>query len=141
MGFVLSFDAKNAVFRIAFEGRLTDADLFAGYAAVSAYVALHPPSASIVDYSGVTSNELSIKAVRDLVRSPRAMPKGFLRINVAPRDGIYGLARMFQILSEEGRPELRVVRTMDEARSLLGVESLEFLPVGQTNAAPKDSSQ
>jgi hypothetical protein len=135
MGFVLSFDTKNAVFRIAFEGRLTDADLLAGYAAVSGYVASHPECASIVDYSGVTSNEVSMKTVTDLIRSPRAMPKGFLRINVAPRDAIYGMARMFQILSEKDRPELRVVRTMDEARVLLGVESLEFLPIGQTDAA------
>jgi len=139
MGFALSFDSKNTVLRIAFEGRLTDADLLAGYSAAKTYVASHPPCASIIDYSGITSNELSMNAVTNLVRLPRAMPPGFLRINVAPKDGIYGLARMFQILSEEGRPELRVVRTVEEARVLLGVESLEFAPIEQTGAPPREN--
>jgi len=135
MGFALSFDARNKVLRIAFEGRLTDADLAGGYEAARSYVATHPECASIVDYSGVTSNELSLKAVTNLVNSPRAMPRGFLRINVAPKDGIYGMARMFQLLSEQGRPELRVVRTMEEACALLGVASLEFSPMGESGAA------
>lgn len=139
MGFALSFDVKHAVLRIAFEGRLTDADLFAGYSAVGSYVASHPPCASIVDYSDITSNEFTIKAVANLARSPRAMPPGFLRINVAPTDEIYGMARMFQMLSEENRPELRVVRTMDDALALLGVESLEFLPTAPSDAAPQKS--
>lgn len=46
-----------------------------------------------------------------------------------PRDFIYGLARMFQILTEETQPELRVVRTMEEAYRLLEVSSPEFEPV------------
>jgi hypothetical protein len=139
MGFALSFDTKHAVLRIAFEGRLTDADLLAGYTAARSYVASHPPCASLVDYSDITSNELTMKGVANLARSPRAMPPGFLRINVAPKDGIYGMARMFQILSEEGRPELRVVRTMEEARALLGVESLEFSPIEGSGVSPQES--
>jgi hypothetical protein len=37
--------------------------------------------------------------------------------------------RMFQILSETSRPDLYVVRTMDEADRLLLVDSPEFKPV------------
>ncbi|MGA7629472.1 MAG: hypothetical protein WCB11_01815 [Terriglobales bacterium] len=43
-----------------------------------------------------------------------------------PQIFIYGLARMFQILGEKSRPELQVVRTMEEAYQLLGVEDPEF---------------
>jgi len=39
------------------------------------------------------------------------------------------MMRMLQILSEESRPELHVVRTMDEAYRLLLVKSPEFSPV------------
>jgi hypothetical protein len=39
------------------------------------------------------------------------------------------MVRMFQILGEDTRPDLRIVRTMDEAHRLLGVESPEFSPV------------
>lgn len=126
MGFSLSFDARNAVLRFAFEGCLTDAELFAGYEALRVYAASNPPGNSIVDYSGVTQNLLSTQTIQKLSQMPSAIPKGYLRIHVAPSDVIYGLARMFQILTEEQRPELRVVRSMKEACDLLGVERLEF---------------
>jgi len=46
-----------------------------------------------------------------------------------PRDFTYGLARTFQILTQETRPELQVVRTMEEAYRLLEVCSPEFHPL------------
>lgn len=46
-----------------------------------------------------------------------------------PQIFIYGLARMFQILGEKNRPELQVVRTLDEAYTMLGVEFPDFHPV------------
>jgi hypothetical protein len=39
------------------------------------------------------------------------------------------MMRMLQILSEESRPELHVVRTLDEAHRLLLIESPEFSSV------------
>ncbi len=126
MGFSLSFDHQHSILRVAFDERLTDADLLDAHGFLRRYFASHPPCASILDYSGVKTNEVSIQTVRHLVFLPRAMSDGFLRINVTPSDVMYGMARMFQILSEEGRPELRVVRTMDEACALLGVPSLDF---------------
>lgn len=52
-----------------------------------------------------------------------------MRVLVVPKAIIYGMARMFQILGEKTRPDLHVVRTMDEAYRLLRVESPEFGPV------------
>ncbi len=135
MGFSLSFDKQNYVLRLAFEERLTDADLLDAYAFLRRYFTSNPPCVSILDYSSVQVSDLSIQTVRHLTTLPRAMANGFLRINVAPSDVVYGLARMFQILSEEGRPELRVVRTMDEACALLEVESLDFQPLSEAQIA------
>ena len=42
---------------------------------------------------------------------------------------MFGLARMFQILSSETRPNFRVVRTMDEALDLIEVKSPMFSPI------------
>ena len=53
-----------------------------------------------------------------------------MRVAVAPQDLLFGMIRMLQIRSEKTRPELHVVRTMDEAYRLLLVESPEFSPVG-----------
>ncbi len=48
---------------------------------------------------------------------------------VAPGDLVYGLSRMFAVLGEETRPNLRVVRTMQEAYSLLEIVSPQFSPI------------
>jgi hypothetical protein len=53
-----------------------------------------------------------------------------MRVVVAPQDFLFGMMRMLQILSEEARPELHVVRTLDEAYRLLRIESPEFSPIG-----------
>ncbi len=135
MGFSLSFDKQRCVLRVAFEERMTDADLLEAYSTLRKYFACNPPCASILDYSNVKASEVSIQTVRNLAALPRAMSDGFLRVNVTPSDVLYGMARMFQILVEEGRPELRVVRTMEEAYALLEVESLNFLPLSEAQIA------
>jgi hypothetical protein len=61
--------------------------------------------------------------------SPPALPPGYIRVLVIPQLFIYGLARMFQILGEKSRPDLQVVRTMEEAYHLLGVEFPDFRPL------------
>jgi hypothetical protein len=47
-------------------------------------------------------------------------------LNVAPESVIYGMARMFQMLSGDARPNFRVVHTMHEALDLIGVQSPSF---------------
>jgi hypothetical protein len=77
----------------------------------------------------VTKCEVSSSAIRQVATAQPAFPAGQMRVLVIPREFIYGLARMFQILSEETRPELRVVRTMEEAYRLLELASPDFQPV------------
>jgi hypothetical protein len=48
---------------------------------------------------------------------------------VAAKDVVYGATRMFQVLSENTRKNVHVVRTLDEAYKLLGIESPRFVPV------------
>ena len=133
MGAVIDFDARNTILRVTVEGQLTDAILLGAYASVARYVASHGPCRAIVNISGVTKLEVSRKAVRELAQSSPAIPTGYMRVIVAPLDSMYGMARTFQILSELTRPDLRVVRTMDDAYRLLRVESPEFGPVSCFN--------
>jgi len=99
------------------------------YATATKYMASHPPCRGILDLSRVTDFEVSSDAIRQVAAAPLALPGGYMRVLVIPQIFIYGLARMFQILGEKTRPELQVVRTMDEAYCLLGVESPEFRAV------------
>jgi len=129
MSFVLEFDAKDNILRITPRGCLTDAILADVYATVTSYVASHPPCRGILDLSEVTQFEVSSNAIRRLARISPAFPAGYMRVLVAPKGHVYGMARMFQILTEETRPDLHIVRTIDEAHALLRVESPEFTPV------------
>ena len=129
MGYVLDFDAKNSLLRVSVEGRVTDAILWDAYTTVANYMETHGPCRGLVDVSAVTKFDVSSSAIRELTRRPPAIPKGYMRVFVAPLDSMYGMVRMFQILTELTRPELHVVRSVDEAYRLLRVESPEFSPV------------
>jgi hypothetical protein len=129
MGFVMDFDPTNNILRLTVEGRLTGAMLHGGYEAVTRYVVSHSPSRGILDLSRVTEVEVSSDAIRQLTKLPPAFPTGYMRIVVAPRLFVYALCRMFQILGEETRPDLHVVRSTGEAYRLLCVQSAEFVPV------------
>jgi hypothetical protein len=126
---VVDFDAKNNILRGTLEGPITGALLLDLYKKGTDFVAAHPPCRAILDFSGVTDFEVSSEAIRQVAAAPPAIPAGYMRVLVIPQIFIYGLARMFQILGEKSRPELQVVRSLDEAYHLLGVENPEFHPI------------
>jgi hypothetical protein len=129
MGFVLDFEARNNILRVTVEGRLTDAIMSDGYAAASRYVLSHPPCRGIIDLSKVAEYDVSTDALRQLAGTSPPSARAEMRIVIGPRDHVYGMNRMFQALAEKARPNLQIVRTMDEACRLLRVEAPEFVPV------------
>jgi hypothetical protein len=126
---LVDFDAKNNILRATLSGRMTGARLLEFYAAVAKFMSTHPPCRGILDFSAVTGFEVNSNAIRQVAEAPPVFPKGYMRVLVVPKDFIYGMARMFQIITERTRPELQVVRTLDDAYLLLKVESPEFSPV------------
>jgi hypothetical protein len=125
----VDFDKENNILRGTLEGPMTGAILLELCAGASKYMASHPPCRAILDFSRVTDFEVSSDAIRQVAAAPPVVPPGYMRVLVIPQIFIYGLARMFQILGEKTRPELQVVRTLDEAYRLLGVRSPEFYSV------------
>jgi hypothetical protein len=128
MGFFIEFDAKNNIVRGTLEGRVTDAILLDSYGIAARYAASHLPCRGIWNFSDVPNFDVSSDAIRQMVGRPPIITTGYMRVIVAPQDMPFGMMRMLQILSVETRPELHVVRTMDEAYRLLLVESPEFSP-------------
>ena len=122
----MEFDAKNNILRGALRGRVTDAILLDCYEAAAKYATSHPPCRGLWDFSEVTEFEVSSAAIRKVAGRAPIIATGYMRVAVASQDFLFGMMRMLQILSEESRPELHVVRTMDEAYRLLQVESPEF---------------
>ncbi|HEX4427108.1 MAG TPA: hypothetical protein VH079_17040 [Terriglobales bacterium] len=137
MVFNMSFDARNNLLRVTLEGEVTDAILADSYATAAKYVAANPPCRGVWDFSKVTQFEVSTDTIRELARTSPIIVSGHMRVVVAPQDHLYGMARMFQILGQETRSDLHVVRTMDEAYCLLQVELPEFVPIERAGRLTK----
>jgi hypothetical protein len=129
LAYCFEFDSSTGILRCRLAGDVTDESLQECYEVAGKYAARTNPGVGIMDFSNVASFNVSSQTVRDLAsRTPR-MPGSRPRVLVAPSTQIYGLARMFQEIGSEARPEVHVVRSLDEAYTLLGVREPQFEPV------------
>ena len=129
---IVDFDAANNILRATIEGQITGEILLNFHDVATKYLAAHPRCRVILDLSPVTEFAVSSEAIRRLAAAPLLLGSaGDMWILVIQKDVIYGLARMFQILTETKGSycELHVVRTMDEAYELLQVKCPAFRPV------------
>jgi hypothetical protein len=80
-----------------------------------------PGFSQLFDFALVAQAELSMDAIHYLAeRNPFGL--GSKRAFVAPADLMYGLSRMFQVLTMEHQDELSVFRDMHEARKYLSLD-------------------
>ena len=126
MSYRLEFDKDNKVLCTAFEGQLSFADFLPSEVETRRYIQEKTPVAGIWDYSEVTSFDVSPIEVRQMAKMPPIYPPGVPRFAIAPSDYVYRMFRMFQILGEENRPDLQVVRTRKEAYKILGFQGMNF---------------
>jgi hypothetical protein len=131
MGFWFEFDPVNNILLGRFAGRLTDELLADYYLAVRKNSTATDARAGIFDLSHVTEVAVSTEYIRNLANQRPAMPNTFTRpsILVVPTLLGSGLARMFQIAGAPTRPLLQIVQTVDEAFTVLGVQSPHFEPL------------
>jgi hypothetical protein len=120
------FDRDNKVFCTSYEEELSLADFLSVGEETRRRILDMNPVAGMSDFSEVTSFALSSAEVRQMAETPPVYPPGIPRFVVAPRDYIYGMARMFQMFAEVNRPELQVVRTRLEAYKILGLQGMNF---------------
>jgi hypothetical protein len=130
MSYKFDFDSTNRILRCRFEGRVTDEELANYLRIVGQYVALTGPRGGMTDLSAVTSFEVTFEAIRTLASwLPVVPPMGRPRVILAPPDHIFWIARMFEVEAEVTRPNLYVVRTLKEARAILGAQEFHFEPI------------
>jgi hypothetical protein len=129
MSFRIEFDAKNNILRGTLKGKVTDAILLDCYSAAAECAASHTPCRGIWDFSDVTEFKVSNATIKQAAVRRPIIPSGHMRVVVASHDFLFGMMRMLQLLSEDTRPELLVVRTMDEAYRWLDVDAPDFAPV------------
>ena len=130
MPYRIVYDPTNRILRARFEGRVTDDELKEVYRLGQAQAARIDPRAGITDFSDVTTLAFSSETIHELAASTPIMrdPRRPV-VFVAPTPHIFGMARMFEMLGAETRPNLHVVRTLEEAYELLGVREPQFEPI------------
>jgi hypothetical protein len=126
MNYFFEVDSVNNVFRVTWEGPVTDDVMLKSAAEARAFLASHPGIRSIGDFSKVREFEVSAEIVRRLADDPSCGEERSEVVFVAPADIVFGMVRMFIMLTEESRPNRHVVRTMKEAYALFRVVAPQF---------------
>ncbi len=130
MPYHFEFDSANRILRCRFEGQVTDEALREYYRLSEKYAALTAPRGGVLDMSAVTAFNVSPHVIRELASSPPAIADPSIpRCIVAASPEIYGMARMFELLGEDTRPNLHVVCTQEEALVILGAPEPKFEPI------------
>jgi hypothetical protein len=110
-------------------GVTTARDLKKGNSVVRKCVKSHGTYSGITDFSEVTKFTVSGDEMRALALLTPGIPVNRLKVIVAPKDVTFGMSRMFQLLTDEVRPNLQVVRTNAEAYRMLGATRPRFSEV------------
>ena len=127
MSYRIVFDPTNRILRAQFEGRVTDDELKDVYRFGQAHVARIDPRAGITDFSAVTTMAFSAVTIYELATATPIMPDSSRPVVfVAAIPHVFGMARMFKMLGGETRPNLHVVRTLEEAYAVLDVREPQF---------------
>jgi len=124
------YDATNRVVCWRLQGEVTEDFLVESVRLVADILAHTSPKSGIIDFSLVTSFRVSADLIQRVADSEPVFPASLPRVIVAPADHVYGMARMFAVLSQDTRSNTRVVRTMEEAYQLLHIKEPEFKAMG-----------
>ena len=131
MGYLFELDSGNNILRCSWEGRISDDHLLEGVSAALKLVASHPSRKVMDDYSGVTEFDVSSRTI-ERIASMQDAPLGrvdSMVVVIAPKDLLYGMARILSMVDVLKHPNVHVVRTIEQAYALLGLTSAQFSPI------------
>jgi hypothetical protein len=120
------YGVADKILAIRFDGWLSDEVLLAFYAAAPRHIESHDVGAGIVDFSGVSGLRVSTDAIDQIAHLPAVFVDTIPRFVIAPSELTFGLARMFEMMSEQKSKGLLVVRSLGEAYAALGVREPAF---------------
>lgn len=103
-----------------FSSRVTDDDVRQQVELVAAGAPYDGKYCAITDFTHVERFDVTTEMVRTLAAQPSPLAAA-KRVIVAPGDVLYGVSRMFQVLSQNTRPDITVVRSIGEACAILKI--------------------
>jgi len=117
----LKIDPQLKLVHSIYYGELEDSDLSEQRFQMANHPDFRPDFSYILDFTGVTKLKVSTAAVRDCATSPSLFIRDAVRVMVAPAEAVFGLSRMYQMLAEQTRPNIQIVRTLEEAYKVVGI--------------------
>jgi hypothetical protein len=124
--FHFEYDEAEKLFAVRMTGAVTDEIFRACYAETLRRAEGREIRAALIDLSAVERYDVSAAAVREAGKLPPLFPDPTPRYLVATSDHVFGMARMLQIVSTQGREMLHVVRSVQEAYDALGLHAPQF---------------
>ncbi|HEX8924174.1 MAG TPA: hypothetical protein VF786_00200 [Terriglobales bacterium] len=125
-GFTIELDREAKVVRVAWLGQVTLELLRAGFSQTRQFARGLQLRGAISDFSSTDSFELSSDDVYILSREAPVFETQIPRVTVSGKEHIFGMARMFELLSDGRSAGIHVVHTMEEAYALLRLDKPEF---------------
>jgi len=125
MSVQIEVDKQRKVVITRFIGDCQPADLLGLSGQIRSHQNFDPSFSEIVDFSGVTSGDISSAALQQHLKRESIFSPTSLHVVIAPQSYIFGLARMGQVYAEKTRPNFAVVKSMEEAYEVLGQEKTE----------------
>lgn len=128
-----TYDGKQNFLYTKFTGAITDEDLESQAKAVAADPRVKPGVRELVDLRAVDSVEASTESLGVIIFSDKEHREKFEGMKiaiVAPRELLYGLSKIFEVLSDvENAPStINVFRTMAEAKEWLHISEYHNIP-------------
>jgi hypothetical protein len=126
MPYHFEFDRKNRILLVVVTGIYDDELQLGINARIRTWATELKVAAGIGDLSAVTSCTVSSAAVQLAAKESPPYDAQTPRFLVAPGDHVYGLSRMYQIVGDDSRAALEVVRSRREALEALGAPDAVF---------------
>ena len=116
-------DPKQKIVYITAEGILTDDELKKHVDNLLSDADYHPGFNRLSDFRAVSLVDLTGSGMRGLAQGKGTTnSEGSMRALVVSSDLAYGMARMFQILTDDSSARIEVFKEITEARKWLGLE-------------------
>ena len=118
----LKVDVENGIVYSSFEGALNDNDILTHRNLLKSHPDFNPQFSEIVDFTEVKQLKVTVGLINSMAKSDSLYSPESRHAVIAPHDLTYGVARMYQMLAQDTRPNVAVVRSMTEARRFVGIE-------------------
>jgi hypothetical protein len=124
MPFTIQIDSAAGTIFSTFSGEIGEQEFLAAVNQLRRDPGFNPTFSHLIDFTEASVFRVSASFMREFAERKPIFDENAIQVVVVPRDHIFGLARMAQILREIRFPgmKIHVVRSREEAYAILGAQ-------------------